>query len=180
MQRIVILGCSGGGKSTLARRLGERLGLPTIHLDVMFWRPGWVESERPEFAARVAAEAAKDRWVMEGNYSITFASRLPRADLVVVIEQPRRVCMRRVLWRSLSQWGRSRPDMAPGCPERFDMVFLRYVWNYQRDSAPKVDRLLETASLSAPVVRLRSDAEIAAFLEGLPAPVAAPRAAAFA
>lgn len=109
---------------------------------------------------------------MEGNYAAaTFASRLPRADLIVVIEQPRRVCMRRVLWRSLTQWGRSRPDMAPGCPERFDVVFLRYVWNYRRNSAPKIDALLEQAAPAAPIVRLRSDAEIARFLDSLPSPL---------
>jgi len=174
MRRIVILGCSGTGKSTLAQAVGARQKLPIVHLDSLFWKPGWVESERPEFAQRVAGVAAQDRWVMDGNYGVTFEARLPRADLIVVMERPRLTCMRRVIWRSVKHWGRSRPDLAEGCPERFDLAFWRYVWNYRRDSAPKNAAAIARFAPTTPLVRLISDAETAAFLETLAPSAPAP------
>ena len=80
MRRIVILGCSGSGKTTLAVRLGERLGLPVVHLDPLYWEPGWRAPDAAAFLARVADAIAGDAWVSEGNYRETFELRLPRAD----------------------------------------------------------------------------------------------------
>lgn len=84
MQRIVILGNGGSGKSTLARLLGERLDLPVVHLDKLFWEPGWAEPDAQQFRERVREAVAGDAWVCEGNYARrTFDLRLPRADLVI-------------------------------------------------------------------------------------------------
>jgi adenylate kinase family enzyme len=167
MQRIVILGCSGTGKSTLAQELGTRLDLPVIHLDSLFWKPGWVESERPAFRDRVALVAEQERWVMDGNYGVTFPARLPRADLIVLMQRSRLTCLSRAIGRSVRLWGRSRPDLAEGCPERFDIVLWRYIWNYPRDSAPKTEAAIARLAPQTPIVRLTSDAETAAFLAGL-------------
>ena len=137
-QRIVILGRSGSGKSTLARRLGAELGLPVVHLDRLFWQPGWVGADRDTFRACVAEALQGDRWITDGNFSNSFDLRLPRADLVIWFEVPRLVCIRRVLGRVWRHHGRSRPDLAPGCPERLDWDFLRYIWNFDRDTKPKI------------------------------------------
>ncbi|WP_374440868.1 hypothetical protein [Stella sp.] len=137
-QRIVILGRSGSGKSTLARRLGAELDLPVVHLDRLFWQPGWVEADRETFRARVTEALAGDRWITDGNFSNSFDLRLPRAELVVWFEVPRLVCIRRVLGRVWRHYGRARPDLAPGCPERLDWEFLRYIWNFDRDTRPKI------------------------------------------
>jgi hypothetical protein len=109
MQRIVILGNSGSGKSTLARAIGERLGLPVVHLDRLFWSPGWVEPEAEVFRDQVRSALARDAWVCEGNYARrTFDLRLPRADLIIWLDTPRWVCLKRVVLRSLSR--RPRAD----------------------------------------------------------------------
>ena len=71
MERIIIIGCGGAGKSTLARKLGEVLDLPVVHLDKLFWKPGWVETSREEFDALLAMELAKDKWIMDGNFNRT-------------------------------------------------------------------------------------------------------------
>ena len=90
MQRIVILGCSGAGKSTFAQALGARLGLPVVHLDALFWRPGWKEPEPESFRMAVAAAVAGDAWITDGNYAgRTFDLLLPRADAVLFVHQPR-------------------------------------------------------------------------------------------
>jgi adenylate kinase family enzyme len=97
MQRIVILGNAGSGKSTLARQVGERLHLPVVHLDKLFWGPGWSKPQNEAFRARVNEALSGDGWVCEGNYHRqTFDLRLPRADLVVWLNTPRLACLRRL------------------------------------------------------------------------------------
>jgi adenylate kinase family enzyme len=68
MRRVLVIGSGGAGKSTFSVALGKRLELPVIHLDAHFWRPGWVETPKPEWRERVAQLAARDAWVMDGNY----------------------------------------------------------------------------------------------------------------
>src|SRR5262249_2729981 len=83
MRRIMIIGGPGTGKSTLARHVGERLGLPVVHLDRHYWSPGWVAPEAAEWRRRVAELAGAEAWVMDGNYSATFDLRLPHAQALI-------------------------------------------------------------------------------------------------
>lgn len=130
MQRIVVMGPPGSGKSRLARALGTRHGLPVFHLDQAFWRAGWVEAPRREFHAEVARIAALPRWVIDGNYTATIAPRLARADCVVYLDVPAWLSVARILLRTAAQYGRVRADAAPGCAERFDTGFLRFAWTW--------------------------------------------------
>src|SRR5260370_35701186 len=96
MRRIVVIGCPGSGKTTLALRLGRRLALAVVHLDVLFWRPGWTASDTPSFRDRVSQAVAGDAWIVDGGYPAqTFDLSLPRADPIVFL--PRRRWPR--LWR---------------------------------------------------------------------------------
>ncbi|MGH7024991.1 MAG: hypothetical protein ACREEB_15575 [Caulobacteraceae bacterium] len=167
MQRIAIVGCSGGGKSTLARELGARLGLPVVHMDTLFWKPGWTESDREEFVARVDAAAAAERWVMEGGFITHSTARFARADTVIWIELPRWLCLWRAFARMLVNFGRSRADLAPGCPERFDLPFYRYIWDYNRKTYPRMARALAEHAPNAQLIRLTSDRQKTLFLAGL-------------
>ena len=124
MQRILVIGPSGAGKSTLAREMGVRLDLPVIHLDQEFWRPGWVEPEREAWRARVCELVERPAWIMEGHFASTFDLRVPRAEAIVWLDLPRWIYFPRTFWRVAQSYGRVRPDMAPGCPERFDAGFL--------------------------------------------------------
>src|SRR5262245_19550670 len=89
MQRIMIIGGPGTGKSTLARRVAERLGLPVVHLDRHYWSLGWVAPEAAAWRCRVAELAGAEAWVMDGNYSGTFDLRLPRAQALIWLDLPR-------------------------------------------------------------------------------------------
>ena len=82
---------AGRGKSTLARAIGARLDIAVVHLDALFWNPGWVQTEPAVFRARVAATAAHDAWVMDGNYTGTLDLRLARASAVIWLDLPRLV-----------------------------------------------------------------------------------------
>jgi len=167
MQRVAIVGCSGGGKSTLARALGEHFGLPVVHLDTLFWKPGWVESTLEEFRPRVDAAAAKDRWIIEGGFSSASALRFARADTIIWIELPILLCLWRAVRRALLSYGRTRADLAPGCPEKFDLAFYRYIWTWNRVTRPKMARALTEHAPEATIVRLASDTAKARFLAGL-------------
>jgi adenylate kinase family enzyme len=161
-RRILVIGCSGAGKSTLARAIANSRQLPLVHLDRHYWRPGWVAPSEPDWQAQVERLVAEPGWVMDGNYSSTMARRAEVADAIVFLDLPRWLCLTRVLRRAVFGYGRSRPDVAPGCPERFDWAFLKWVWNYPKRSRPKTLALLQT--FRGPVVTLRSTAEVRSWI----------------
>lgn len=168
MQRVVIMGSSGAGKSTLARNLGERLGLPVVHLDSLYFEPGWVEPETDKFRARVSVALAGERWVCEGNYTTKTADlRLPRADTVIWLEQPRWLRLLRVTWRSVRHFGRTRPDLAPECPERLSTELWPFIWSFDEVKAPRMLALIAEQAPQARFIRLKGNAEVVAFLASL-------------
>lgn len=162
MERVAIVGPGGAGKSTFARDLGTRTGLRVFHLDRYFWQPGWVETEREAWRERQRELLAGDRWIADGNYGGTFDERFALADTVIVIARHRVACLWSAARRTTGNHGRS--VQADGCPERFDLVFLRWIWNYQRDSRPRLDAALARHP-HLRVVELRSRAEMRDFLD---------------
>ena len=145
MERILIIGCGGAGKSTLARQLGELTGLPVVHLDKLFWHPGWVESTKEEIDAKIAAALDEPQWIMDGNYNRTLPLRIRKCDAVIYLDFSRFACLMGVAKRVLTTYGTVRPDMADGCPERFDLDFLRWVWNFNKNKREQYYRLLNEA-----------------------------------
>ncbi|MBQ8238138.1 MAG: DNA topology modulation protein [Oscillospiraceae bacterium] len=142
MERIMIIGCGGAGKSTLARQLGEKTGLPVVHLDKLFWKPGWVSLSQEEFDERHRAAIARQSWIMDGNFDRTIPERLERCDTVLYLDFSRFACLLGVAKRIITSYGQVRPDMGDGCPERFDWEFLQWVWNFNRNKQEKNYRLL--------------------------------------
>lgn len=161
--RVVVLGCAGSGKSTLTRRLGVLLQLPVVHLDRLFWLPGWKEMEKAAFDALVQTEASREDWIIDGNYNRTLPFRLEKADMVIYLDLPRGSCLWNVLWRAISHRGQNRPDMAPGCTEKVDWEFLTWIWNFNCTHREKILELLRTSG--KPYIVLRSRKETARFLD---------------
>jgi adenylate kinase family enzyme len=137
------VGCGGAGKSLFSVEMGRRLGLPVVHLDAHFWRPGWVPTPDAEWEAVHSRLVAADAWVMDGSYHRTLRSRAARADAVVFLDPPRWECFRGALARWIRLRGTVRPDTAPGCPERLDPGFLRWIGGYRRRTRPEVLAILE-------------------------------------
>ncbi|ERG66649.1 hypothetical protein M467_05080 [Exiguobacterium chiriqhucha RW-2] len=127
MQKILLIGSGGSGKSTLARELGARLGIDVHHLDALLWKPNWTPATRQEQIATQSALIERDSWIIDGNYGGTLDLRVDAADTIVFLDLPRTVCTYRVLKRMLKYRGKTRPDMGPGCEERFDPKFLKWV-----------------------------------------------------
>jgi adenylate kinase family enzyme len=162
-RRILILGSAGAGKTTFAVRLGQLLGLPVIHLDSEYWRPGWQHTPAEEWPARVDDLVGRDEWVMDGNYGGTLERRLARAHATVFLDVHRLTCLRRVILRSWRYWGKPCPGLPSGCPERLEWRFLLWVWNFERRSRGRVISLLTASGL--PVVHLRGAREAERWLK---------------
>jgi adenylate kinase family enzyme len=159
MNRVLIIGPCGSGKSTLARELAPRMGLPLVHMDKLGWRAGWIETDKAELNARLAEAVAQDQWLIEGNYGSTLAPRLERADTVIYLDFPIRLCLWRLIKRIVTHRGYSRPDMPEGCPERFDAAFFWYVMNWNTGPRPRTEAKL--AGYAGNLVRLTSPAMLA-------------------
>lgn len=142
-ERVMIIGSGGAGKSTLARQLGELTGLPVVHLDAHFWKPGWVSSPNDEWDEAVTRFAAAERWIIDGNYGRTMEMRFARADTVVFLDYSRWRCCWRAIRRRVQFSGRTRPDMAEGCSEKIDLEFLKWIWDYPATRRPGILSRLE-------------------------------------
>ena len=166
MERILIIGCGGAGKSTLARQLGERLNIPVVHLDKLFWKPGWVEITPAEFDEALAKELEKPRWIMDGNFNRTMPQRMERCDTIIYLDFSRFACLRGVLKRVLTTYGKVRPDMGEGCPERIDFEFLKWVWNFNKNKRQRYYHLLNEAE-GIETIALKNRRQVKRFLKSL-------------
>ena len=166
MERIIIIGCGGAGKSTLARQLGEKLGIPVVHLDKLFWKPGWVETSHEEFDALLAQELAKDKWIMDGNFNRTMPERMKRCDTIIYLDFSRFACLMGVLKRIITTYGKVRPDLGEECPERIDLEFLKWVWNFNKNKRESYYKLLNEAENVETIV-LKNRRAVKMFLKTL-------------
>ena len=154
--RILVVGNAGTGKSTLARRLAALTGLPVVHLDQHYWRPGWDATPTELWRQRVAQLVEQPRWVMDGNYAGTLDLRVRAADLVVFLDLPRRTALSRVVLRRYGWLGHARAEPIPGCPDRVTTDFLRWIWHYPRVGRVQVLTAVTTAGAQDRLIRLTS------------------------
>lgn len=169
MDRIMIFGFSGGGKSTLARKMGEILDIEPTHFDAIHWLPNWVESTREYKREIIKPILERDRWIIEGNYhNIYWQERLELADTIIFIDVNRFTCLYQAWKRSCMYKGKTRPDMGEGCTEKFDLEFARWVFFKGRK---KRKYYLETMKMlkdkGKDTCILKSKRDINRFLKGL-------------
>src|SRR5688500_8213457 len=138
MERVVVIGSGGAGKSTFSRRLGEATGLPVIHLDNVFWKPNWQPTPAEEWEKTVAELVRRDSWIMDGNFGGTRELRIRASDTVIFLDIPRLICLYRVIKSAITFRGKNRPDMAEGCHEKFDREFAGWVWNFPKRSRGRI------------------------------------------
>ncbi len=167
-KRIAIIGPGGAGKSTLARQMGEKTGLPVVHLDAVYWHEGWTETPKDVWEQTVREMARQPQWIMDGNYGGTMELRLAAADTIIFLDLPPLLCV----WRVVRRWRRyrreSRPDMAPGCPEKVDFAFVKWIWNYRRDRRLDILARMNKCAEGRRLVHLQSPGQVRRFLAMLP------------
>ena len=167
MERVMIIGCGGAGKSTLARKLGKKTGLPVIHLDQIWWSPGnWQHLEREEFDGRLAEELEKPQWILDGNFNRTLELRLAKCDAVIYLDYPRIVCLKNWIGRVIKNWGHHRADMAEGCNERFDPDMAKWIWQFNQKNRKRYYSLLNSLE-NKQVFILKNPREAEKFLHSL-------------
>lgn len=172
MQRVMIVGGPGSGKSSLARELGEVTGLPVYHMDLVHWKPGWTRRPMVEKWQLVREIEEREAWIFEGGYSATFDSRAARADTLIWLDLPVALRLWRVTKRLARYWGRSRPDLPTGCVEglnRETWVFFRWIWTSRTSSRRRVERLIEQQD-GLGVYHLKSRSEVRRFLKQVACP----------
>lgn len=164
MQRVMIIGQPGSGKSWLARELGRITALPVVHIDQIHWQAGWVERSRADKDRLCAEVHAREAWIFEGGHSRTWDERMARADTVIWLDRPVLARLWAVFWRSWRDFGQVRPDLPTGCPEQFDAAFYRYIWRTRVSGAQSIARLMAKVPATKAAHHLRNRAEVAAYL----------------
>lgn len=165
MRKVLIIGPGGAGKSTLAVRLGAATGLPVVHLDACYWRPGWDPTPTHEWRELVASLVRDPEWIMDGNYGGTLDLRIPAADTIIFFDWPRVRCIWGAVKRRMRPHARS-PSRAAGCPERLSLDFLWWIWTYPERRRPEILRRLKEVSSVKTVIVLRNRGEVEAFVAG--------------
>ncbi|MGX7024549.1 DNA topology modulation protein [Vagococcus hydrophili] len=166
MEKIIIIGSPGAGKSTFSFKLQEKTGLPLYHLDKLFWKPGWVLSEREEQIAIQKDLFKKKQWIIDGNYGGTLEMRIEACDTIFFIDTPRWRCMYHVLKRNKQYKNTSRPDMNEGCPEKIDLDFLKWTWNFKHKQRVDLIKQVNGAYRHKQVIVLKNQKEINDYLKG--------------
>ncbi len=167
-RRIALVGSGGAGKSTLAARIGAATGLPVVHLDRLYFSPGWIEPPSDEWEVTMRELVARPEWVLDGNYGATAHLRIDAADLVVLMDTPRWRCLWRVARRRWIHRGTNRPDMADGCDEHLDPTYVHWVWIFPREKRPRyVQELFVAHERGRESVRLRSRTDADALVADL-------------
>jgi adenylate kinase family enzyme len=154
VDRIVIVGCGGSGKSHLARLLGVTLGITPVHLDGLYYDAAWQPLDKDEFADLQRELVTAPRWIIDGNYASSLPIRLQAADTVIFMDLPSWACLWGILRRRLRHGGGQHRDL--GVYDRITWEFLRYVSGYRRTMAPRVQTLIADHAGNAQVVVLRS------------------------
>jgi adenylate kinase family enzyme len=166
MRRVLVIGSPGAGKSTLAARLAARLDVPVHHLDRHHWLPGWTYRDHATAREIVRTLVDTPAWVMDGNFAESFDLRMPRADTLIWLDYPRTTCIRRILKRTLRDYGQQKPDLPDGCPEGFDPATLRFAWRYPSESRPQIFAAIQRYGAHLQVFRLGHDRAVADFSRG--------------
>lgn len=164
-KRIMIIGSCGAGKSYLSTKLARNINYPLIHLDKEFWQPDWVEPDKPEWLKKVQEIVAEDKWIIDGNYGGSLGIRMQRADLIVILDRSKYICLFRIIKRVIKSYGRTRVDMGEGCRERFDLDFMKYVWNFPEEKRVRIDNELDKLETKPDIIYLKSNKQVNDFLK---------------
>ena len=163
MQKVVVIGSPGAGKSMFARKLREKTGLPLYYLDMVWHRPDRTNISREEFDARLEEILAEECWIIDGNYLRTLGIRLKACDTVFLLDYPLDICLRGAEERI----GKEREDM-PWVEREFDKEFRQWILDFPKDQLPRIYELLEQYRAGREVYVFRRREEADTYFSGKP------------
>lgn len=161
MNRIMVIGCPGSGKSTFSRALHKITGIPLFHLDMMYWNPDRTTVDKTVFRRRLADVMQKSEWIIDGNYGSTIELRLQACDTVIFLDYPLDICLDGIMERR----GKARSDMPwIEAEDEEDSDFIAFIKDFREKSRPQITELLERYShRNIHIFRNREEADV--FLE---------------
>lgn len=163
MNKILVTGNAGSGKSTLSKKLGIILNMPVYSLDSIVWQKGWKKTPDKEKALRIKELISKDNWIIDGVSMDVFSA----ADTVIFLDVPRRVSYWRVLKRNWKYLFKSRPELPPDCPEILIIKkLITIIWNFYKNYRPRILKAMEE-SKNKKIVHIRNNTEMADFLKDI-------------
>lgn len=170
MERIVVIGSTGAGKSTFARALGKILDIEVLHLDRYFWQAGWKQYSR---ADRVAIQQklieGRDRWIMEGSYISSSDARLDAADTIIFLDMPPLLCFWQAIKRHIATYNQPfRPDLPDGCTDRLSLLSIAKILLFPYNGRPLLCTKINQRGENQTLYTLRSHRGSEKFLHTLP------------
>ncbi|MBR5410570.1 MAG: adenylate kinase [Clostridia bacterium] len=160
MKKAIVIGCPGAGKSTFARKLRDKTGLPLWYLDRLFWRADGTSVPREEFDAALDGVLQGDEWIIDGNYGRTLEKRLSCCDTVFLFDLPVESC----LAGAAARIGTVREDL-PWVEKEFDPDFRQWIEEFPTEQLPGVYQKIEACTANAEIVIFHSHAEADAWLD---------------
>ena len=160
MKKVIVIGCPGSGKSTFARALHNKTGIPLYHLDMMYWNADKTTVEKSVFLERLSVVLEKDEWIIDGNYGSTMELRMAACDTVIFLDYPLEVCLDGIKERRR----KPRSDM-PWIETEEDAEFIEFIKSYNEQQKPKVLELLEKYR-DKNIIIFKSREQADAFLNG--------------
>jgi adenylate kinase family enzyme len=164
MKKIMIIGCGGAGKTQLALKLSQRLGIPLHHLDRLYWKTNWMGTEHEEFCRLQKNILATEQWIIDGNYNSTMNLRLQQADTIIYLDLPTLACLWGAISRFLEYRNTTRPDMTAGNDERLSVEFLKYILTFRTLRRPGLLQKLAPLKPTQQVFILNNRKQVEVFL----------------
>lgn len=167
MKKALVIGCPGSGKSTFSSELSKKTNLPVIHLDVYYWKPGWVSCSNQEFDEILGDLLLREAYIMEGNYSRTIEFRISYADTIYFFDFSRSLCLYRVIKRRFMNHGKTREYMGKDCSERIDYNFIKSVWNFRKRQRMQIMNILDKYKQRKNIVIFRRPKDVIDYIESV-------------
>lgn len=164
MDKIVIIGSPGAGKTTLALQLGEILKVPVFHLDRYFWLPGWIEKSRRDRRKILKGFVQQEQWIIEGTYLSLSEPRLKAADTIIFLDISFQLCLHRIVHRHYKDKRQPRPDLPDGCLDRLNGKCILKVLAFSVRGRRTLNQKLERYESTKQVIQLQSPDEVGNFL----------------
>lgn len=137
MNKIIVIGCPGSGKSTLSKKLHEITNLPLYHLDMIYWKENKTTIDRQDFIDKLITIMQQDKWIIDGNYASTMELRIKECDTIIFLDYPVDICLNGIKTRK----NQKRSDI-PWISDSDDLEFLEFIKNYNQNNKPQVLELL--------------------------------------
>lgn len=161
MKKVIIIGCPGSGKSTFAKKLQLKTGLPLYHLDMLFWNADKTHVSREDFDQKLSVILNQDSWIIDGNYSRTLEMRFKECDTVFLLDMPIDIC----LLGANARIGKMRNDM-PWVEQELDEEFEKFIIDFPNNELPRIYSLLSKENTKN-IITFNSHDEINIFLQNL-------------